>query len=357
MFMNPLWEDSFNIAAVGNKYFEKGSMKISRLMIFLFLFLLFPRVGFAQDQIVRISFVGDIMVAGLPGDLIIKGRDPFTAFADFFKSSDINIGNLETSVASGGKPLNKPYIFRAAPATVPVLKRYFDAMSLANNHSGDYGQGALKETFQHLKKGGLSYFGAGYNLSEAHTPLIIERKGFRIALLGYNEFFPRQFEAGANMPGVAWSSEDEQVVADIKRTLRQDNPDIVITYMHWGWENEPLPCERQKMMARKMIDAGATVVVGSHPHILQTVEYYNGGLIVYSLGNFVFDEYDDDAGRTGWLLRLNFDRKGLLNWDTIVSYIDPKTGFPHPKLDIKSPCGNRQRQEITSCIAGTPLKE
>jgi hypothetical protein len=71
----------------------------------------------------------------------------------------------------------------------------------------------------------------------------------------------------------------------------------------------------------------------------------------------VFDEYDDDAGRTGWLLRLNFDRKGLLNWDTIVSYIDPKTGFPYPKLDMKSPCGNRQSYEIASCTAGKPLKE
>ena len=297
------------------------------------------------------------MVAMLPGDLIIKGRDPFAAFADIFKSSDINIGNLETSVASGGKPLNKPYVFRASPAAVPVLKKYFHAMSLANNHSGDYGQSALQETFQNLKKGGLDYFGAGYNLSEAHTPLILERKGLRIALLGYNEFFPRQFEAGASSPGVAWSSEDEQVIADIKRTLRQYGADIVITYMHWGWEGEPLPCERQQILARKMIDAGATIVIGSHPHILQTVEYYKGGLIAYSLGNFVFDEYDDDAGRTGWLLRLNFDRKGLLSWDTIISYINPKTGFPSPRLNMKSPCGNRQSPEIDFCVAGEPLKE
>jgi poly-gamma-glutamate synthesis protein (capsule biosynthesis protein) len=297
------------------------------------------------------------MIAMLPGDLIIKGRDPFTGFADIFKSGDINIGNLETSVASGGKPLSKPYVFRATPAAVPVLKKYFHAMSLANNHTGDYGQSALQETFQNLKKGGLNYFGAGYNLSEAHTPLIFERKGLRIALLGYNEFFPRQFEAGASRPGVAWSSEDEQVIADIKRTLKQYGADIVITYMHWGWEDEPLPSERQRTLARKMIDAGATVVIGSHPHILQTVESYKGGLIAYSLGNFVFDEYDDDAGCTGWLLRLNFDRKGLLSWDTIVSYIDPKTGFPNPRLNVKSPCGNRQHPEIGFCVAGKPLKE
>jgi poly-gamma-glutamate synthesis protein (capsule biosynthesis protein) len=355
--MNPLWGEFFNITASGNNYSEKGNMQVLGFTFLLMLLFLFPRAGVAGDQIVRISFVGDIMVAGLPGDLIQQGRDPFTAFADILKSSDLNIGNLETSVASGGRPLNKPYVFRASPAVVPVLKRHFHAVSLANNHSGDYGQSALQETFQNLKNGGLDYFGAGNHLTQAHTPLLVERKGLRIALLGYNEFFPRQFEAGASTPGVAWSSEDEQVIADIKRTLKQYGADVVIAYMHWGWEDEPLPCERQKILARKMIDAGATVVIGSHPHILQTVEYYKGALIAYSLGNFVFDGYGDVAGCTGWLLRLNFDRKGLLSWDTVVSSINPETGFPRPGLNMKSPCGNRQRPEIGSCAAGELLKE
>ena len=353
--MNPLSGESFNTAAAGNKYGERGSMQALRLLVFLALLLFLPSAGAAQNEIVRINFVGDVMVAGLPGDLIIKGRDPFVAFADIFKSGDVNIGNLETSVASSGKPSSKPYVFRASPAVIPILKRYFHAMSLANNHSGDYGQRALQETFQHLKKGGISYFGAGNNLTEAHTPLVFEQKGLRIALLGYNEFLPRQFEAGAGSPGVAWSSEDEQVISDIKRALKQYGADIVITYMHWGWEDEPLPCERQKTLARKMIDAGATVVIGSHPHILQTVEYYKGRLIVYSLGNFVFDEFDDEAGCTGWLLRLNFDRQGLLSWDTVVSSINPQTGFPGLRLNTKSPCGNRQRSEIGSCVAGNNI--
>lgn len=332
-------------------------MKIIRIAFLLIFFLFQSQTGSAQDQIVRIGFVGDIMVDMLPGDLIKKGLDPFAAFAENLKSCDINIGNLETPVASGGTPLDKPYIFRASPAVVPVLKRYFHAVSLANNHSGDFGPSALVETFQNLKNHKLDYFGAGHNLTEAHTPLIIERKGLRFAILGYNEFMPRQFEAGASRPGVAWSSEDEQVIGDIKRAIRQYRADIVIAYMHWGCEDEPLPDERQKAMARKMIDAGAAIVTGSHPHTLQTVEYYKGGLIAYSLGNFVFDDYNDDAGRTGWLLRLNFDRKGLLSWDTIVSYIDPKTGFPNPVLNVKSPCGNRQSAAIGSCAAGKPLKE
>jgi poly-gamma-glutamate synthesis protein (capsule biosynthesis protein) len=100
-------------------------MQILRIACLLICIFIYPRAGFAQDQIVRVSFVGDVMVAMLPGELITKGRDPFTAFADIFKSSDINIGNLETSVASGGKPMNKPYAFRATPAAVSVLKKVF----------------------------------------------------------------------------------------------------------------------------------------------------------------------------------------------------------------------------------------
>lgn len=332
-------------------------MKIIRIAFLLILILLPSRAAFARDQAVRVCFAGDIMVAQLPGDLMLKGLDPFAAFAESLSACDISMGNLETPVAAGGSPVDKPYAFRASPAVLPVIKRHFHAVSLANNHSGDYGRGALLETFQNLKEHGIGYFGAGRDLTEAHTPLILERKGLRFAFLGYNEFMPRQFEAGAGRPGVAWSSEDEQVIADIKRAIRQYRADIVITYMHWGWEDEPLPCERQRALARRMIDAGAAVVVGSHPHILQTVEYYRGGLIAYSLGNFVFDGYDDAAGRTGWLLRLNFDSRGLLGWDTIVSQIDQKTGFPNPGLNLRSPCGNRQSPGIGSCVAGVPLKE
>lgn len=156
--------------------------------------------------------------------------------------------------------------------------------------------------------------------------------------MGYCEFPPRSFEAGPDTPGTAWSV-DEQVVADIKAARPQ--ADLVMPFMHWGEEGEPEPSDRQRDLARKMIDAGADVVVGGHPHITQGTEYYRGHLIVYSLGNFVFDDFDDEPGKTGWILRLWFDRDGLAKWDTRVAHMDEQ-GIPHPRRNTKSPSGTRQ---------------
>jgi poly-gamma-glutamate synthesis protein (capsule biosynthesis protein) len=136
--------------------------------------------------------------------------------------------------------------------------RHFTAVSLANNHSGDYGKAALLETLAGLSGARVGFFGAGPNLAAAHRPFILERAGVRIALLGYDEFQPRAFEAGVDTPGVAWS-EDEQVITDI-RAARAQGADVVIPFLHWGWENEAAPCPRQRELARTLIDAGADAV-------------------------------------------------------------------------------------------------
>ena len=219
---------------------------------------------------------------------------------------------------------------RSAPIRAPcgVLKRHFDAVSLANNHSGDYGPTAFEEMLDLLQKRGIGYFGGGRDLAQAHAPLLIERKGLRIALLGYNEFFPRSFEADADKPGIAWS-EDEQVRLDIVDARARLGADIVIPFMHWGWEYQRVPSSRQRQLARLMIDAGADAVVGAHPHVTQGIESYRGKPIVYSLGNFVFDGFTDDASNTGWLLRLELDREGVRHWQIVVAHID-RQGIPHP---------------------------
>jgi len=156
-------------------------------------------------------------------------------------------------------------------------------------------------------------------------------------MLGYCEVFMKSFEAQSNEAGIAWSADDDSVVSDIVAAKKK--ADIVIPYMHWGWENEAAN-DRQKLLARKMIDAGADIVVGAHPHVTQEVEYYNGHLIVYSLGNFVFNGFDSPETQTGWALRLTLDKKGVLKWDTVVADLDRK-GVPHPNLDSKSPSGRR----------------
>ena len=200
-------------------------------------------------------------------------------------------------------------------------------LALANNHSGDYGQAAFLETMQHLDSAGIAHFGGGRHLADAHRPLWISQNGMKIAVLSYNEFKPRAFQAGPDWPGVAWS-EDDRVVADIQ-AARRAGADVIIPFMHWGWERERQPTERQRSLARLMIDSGADVVVGGHPHVTQGVETYRGKLIVYSLGNFVFDGFESLATRTGWMLFMTVGREGVRRWHVEPVRTDWE-GSPHP---------------------------
>ena len=198
-----------------------------------------------------------------------------------------------------------------------------------------------------LKQAGLAQFGGGNNLSEAHTPLIVERKGLRIALLGYNEFMPRSFEADFDAPGVAWS-EDEQVRDDIRKARTVYRADIVIPVMHWGWENERTANDRQRQLARVMIDAGADAVIGGHPHVTQDIEHYRGKPIVYSVGNFVMKETDNDNQRRGWVLRLKLDKRGVSGFDTRVAQIS-FDGIPTLDRAAASPCWDRGGGGVGLC--------
>jgi poly-gamma-glutamate synthesis protein (capsule biosynthesis protein) len=305
--------------------------------------------GFASDVSTPVSlvFAGDIVLDDSAGEMINRGEDPFADFADFFKGADIRLANLECVVATTGSAGDKNYTFRAHPRTLPVLKRHFDALALANNHSGDFGREAFAEMLGLLQQAGLGQFGGGHNLSEAHTPLILERHGLRIALLGYSEFMPRSFEADYNAPGVAWS-ENEQVVTDIQKARTVFRADLVIPVMHWGWENELVSNTRQRQLARLMIDAGADAVIGGHPHVTQEIEHYRGKPVIYSVGNFVMKETDNANQRRGWVLRLQLDKQGVRSFDTRVAQIN-MDGIPHLDDKAASPCWSRGQSSVGQC--------
>lgn len=302
----------------------RTELKFALLALLLFSF------ATARAEPVRLIFVGDIMLDDGPGKAIAAGRDPLAPFASILAAADYRIGNLECPIATVGQPLDsKIYNFRAHPRVLSVLKGRFDALAVSNNHSGDYGQAAFLETLDHLRQTGIASFGGGRNLAEAHKPLWIEKNSLRIAVLGYNEFKPRSFEAGPHWPGIAWS-EDTHVAADI-RAARAAGADVVIPYMHWGWEREPEPTERQRGLARMMIDLGADAVVGGHPHVTQGSEIYRGKPIIYSLGNFVFDGFELPAAKTGWLLRMTVNERGVLDWSIVETDIDVE-GTPSPRV-------------------------
>jgi hypothetical protein len=289
---------------------------------------------------ISIIFVGDIMVAHdqETGKLIERGMDPFEPCASLLENADVAIGNLECVVAEKGERVKKPYNFRADPRCIPLLKQHFAAFTVANNHSGDFGKAAFVEQCDRLDMAHVPYFGGGRNKADAHKPWVINRHGVRVALLGYCEVYSKSFQAKENVPGVAWSAHDDEVLADIRAARKEYKVDVVIPFMHWGIENEP-PSEREKMFARKMIDAGADVIVGAHPHVTQGAEYYKGHLIVYSLGNFLFNGFKDPDNLTGWALNLTVDKKGMVAWNTIVLRLD-EHGVPHPDPKAKSPSGH-----------------
>lgn len=290
--------------------------------------LLFISSSSSATEDIQLVFVGDVMLADTPGKLIRAGKDPFRHFAHELRHADLTIGNLECVISAKGKPIDKPYTFRAPKQALPLLKKYFSAVSVANNHTGDFGKAAFVDMLSSLDKQSIPYFGGGRHLREAHQPFIREIKGKRIGILGYNGFFPRSFEALDNAPGSAWLDEDF-VIQGIRQAKQQLHVDFLVVYPHWGWEYQKLASARQRAMARIMIDNGADAVVGGHPHVTQDIEVYKGKPIFYSLGNFVFDGFSDDDTRTGWLLRITLAGDGSLDWRVREAKIDT-LGVPRP---------------------------
>ena len=305
---------------------KRAFLKFKQLSLALVCSTALICTAYAQKQEVRMLFVGYIMLDELPGKVIAKGINPFAAFHKKFKQADLSFGNLECVVGFAGKKEDKPFTFLAHPRVLKTLKSHFSAVSVANNHSGDFGPKAFETMLGLLERAKIPYFGGGRDLRSAHAPYVVEKNGHKIAILGYDNFLPRSFEALEERPGVAWADAD-QVAYDIRNAKENLGADIVITYPHWGWEHEPLASKHQEELARLMIDAGADAVVGGHPHVTQNIDIYKGKPIFYSLGNFVFNGFDTEESQTGWALELVFDSNKQITWTIHVAKLD-KNGVP-----------------------------
>ncbi len=278
-----------------------------------------------------IVFVGDIMLDGGPGHAVSSGRDPFAACSQLLADADYSVGNLECVLGKGGERMLKPFSFRGAADSPRFLKKHFSAVSLANNHSGDFGPAGLVELLRILADAGIPSFGAGRTLEDARRPLVLERGGFKVALLGSNGFRALTTAATADRAGSA-PLEEAQVLEDIRAA--RNRADAVVPFVHWGPENTPQPRPAQVRLARKMVDAGAAAVIGAHPHVTQTVEVIRGAPIVYSLGNFVFDYFPGDPPEwTGWVVKLTF-RPGQPVDLAMHSVKLDASGIPHPVVEV-----------------------
>jgi poly-gamma-glutamate capsule biosynthesis protein CapA/YwtB (metallophosphatase superfamily) len=283
-------------------------------------------VARAEEDSVRIAFVGDVMLDGGPGHIITNGGDPFAGVAEVLRDADLTVANLECAIVKKGRSLDKEFTFRGPQSALPLLKKYFSAVSLANNHSGDWGQEGFASELELLRETKLPYFGGGTNARTARQPLVLVAGGKRVAFLGYNDFPPRSFAAGATTPGTAWLIEKD-VVSDIKAARKQ--ADIVLLFLHWGDDLVPAETPDQVRLAHHLIDAGADAVIGGHAHLTQGIEWYKERPIVYSLGNFVFDYFPEDPSVwKGWIVKLTFAKSERPRLKKVDVELDP-AGAPH----------------------------
>lgn len=246
-----------------------------------------------EDSTIRFVFAGDILLSdhvlaaynktGTIGSVVDQG------LRDVIDGSDVFMANQEFPFSNrGSAAADKQFTFRLPPEKVSLLKEMgIDIVTLANNHALDFGTDALLDTCDTLDEAGIYRVGAGANLEEARKPVIMEIKGKTIGFLGASRVIPvGSWNATATSPGMLTTYDPAMLLEDIKSA--KETCDFVIVYVHWGIERDEYPQDYQRTMGKQYIDAGADMVIGSHPHVLQGMEYYNGKPIVYSLGNFVF---------------------------------------------------------------------
>ncbi len=298
---------------------------------------------------VTLLFAGDIMLGGKAGIEIQEKRDPFRHVAKLLGSADVRIGNLENPITDHAVATpNKPFVFKAAPQSAEVLAHHFDVLSLANNHMGDYGEQGVLDTLLHLNQQQIKAVGGGKTLASAHHPGLFTVNGISLAILAYNDFFPRRFEAMEQRAGVAWCDEDE-IIFDIQQIKQADPTTHVILFMHWGEEHRSEANARQRKIAQRAIDHGASAVIGTHPHTIQNIEIYKNKPILYSLGNFVFDGFTDVDNNTGWLAWLTFDTQGAQSLTTQHVTLDTE-GLPHPgETPFENLCWTQPSPQADHC--------
>ncbi|WP_127532516.1 CapA family protein [Paenibacillus kobensis] len=246
----------------------------------------------SSGDTVKLAFVGDIMLGStVETTMRSKGLEyPFSGAVDYLALADLTAGNLENPITTRGTPAqNKQYVFKGAPDLLPPLKDAgFDVVSVANNHTLDQGAEGLLDTIKHLDEAGVPSVGGGNDDTEAYAPVILEANGIKVAYLGISRVLPvTEWKADKNHPGVAEGYDPKRAVAAIEKAKEQ--ADLVVVMVHWGVERAENPVDEQTNLGKQMIDAGADLIIGSHPHVLQGFEQYKGKWIAYSLGNFIFN--------------------------------------------------------------------
>jgi len=283
----PLIAAFFLLLLIGSFFFWHDKFRVDNL----------AKLSLNTDQSITLLFVGDMMLDRGVEFYMKQHNDwkwPFLLIADTLKNADLAFGNLESVISNKGESLGSIYSFRADPKALEGLTfAGFDILSIANNHSLDYGVEALVDSASRLKQAGIASVGIelfsaiAQNNSKLETR---EVKGTKFGFLAYTNAGSPLWQASQTTPGVAWA--DWHNLSTVLQKIREAKTqvDILAVSLHAGEEYAKEPNEFQKSFAKAAIDAGADIVIGHHTHTVQPVEQYQQGWIAYGLGNFVFDQ-------------------------------------------------------------------
>jgi poly-gamma-glutamate capsule biosynthesis protein CapA/YwtB (metallophosphatase superfamily) len=287
------------------------------------------RAGSLRVRPIRLAAGGDVTLGdGVATAIRAHGRRwPWRSVAPVLRAADVAVVNLETCVSTRGRPWpGKEFTFRGRPRWLRAAANFagIDVGSLANNHSLDYGRLAFADTLANAKRFGIRTIGGGATLAEARRPAILRRGGLRLAFLGFSDVRPPGFDAGIGLSGAAPALR-RYIRADVRAAAR--DADIVVVYFHWGIELDRTPSARQKLLARAALRAGAAVVLGAHPHVLQPRDRRGSRFVAWSLGNFVFAWNSPGTNRTG-ILRLGLGRTGVVS----SRFLPARINWVQPRL-------------------------
>jgi len=288
-----------------------------------------PSTSRAAGEIV-LAFAGDVHFAERTAGLLAEPGTAFGPIAEVLSAADLAVANLETAVTIRGTEQPKKYHFRAPPAAYEAVKAAgVDAVSVANNHTLDYGPVGLADTLSHAAAAGVPTFGAGAGAGQAYAAWLTEVRGTRIALVGISQVHELEttWNATDERPGVAHARDRARAVAAV-RAARQ-RADLVAVFMHWGKEGSQCPTAEMKSFAGAVADAGADLIVGTHAHLLLGDGWLGGTYVAYGLGNFLWwwnDAYSNDTG----VLRVTLRGGKIAGTELVPAYISRETGQPLP---------------------------
>lgn len=298
------------------------------LFVIVVLFFLWQGYGFAQNskKEAKLVFVGDIMLSRNIGNTIEKKGSSdylFEKTKNSISSADIAFGNLETPVSTRGENQGSIYSFRTDPKALSGVRNAgFDVLSVANNHAFDWGPLAFQDTLLNLQKHDITPIGGGKDFSDSHTPRILSVGKLKIAYLGYSQFAWPAISDETAEPAVN-GIDVIQMKKDIEKA-RAMGAEVIVISMHWGDEYEVHANEYQKYIAHTLIDSGANLIIGHHPHVVEEVEKYHGGLIAYSLGNFIFDQNFSPETRIGLMLSVSIEKGKVVSHEEMPISFGPQ---------------------------------